>query len=130
MDNNKLIQRFVRGRDHDKAERCLSYLKEYIGSLEEANDGYRTILADPDAEIARLKEEIRSLQLKLKIQSSCSISSDERADGIAWYRQHKEDVHPERQGDDYHWTITPFPFGVDIDIVCDCCGSSYCVRNN
>ena len=130
MDNNKLIQRFVRGRDHDKAERCLSYLKEYIGSLEEANDGYRTILADPDAEIARLKEEIRQLNYKLLIHSNHCVEVNERADGMEWYKRHREEMHPEVRGEDYHWEITPFSLGVNVSIVCDNCGCKHCVRTD
>jgi hypothetical protein len=128
MDKQEMLKNFLKVRDHKRFDQSLNHIIEYVADLEAQNDKLRAIVADPEAEIHRCREELRTAEFKLRLQDAYSISSEERLEGHKWLMQHNDDFHDGL--DDHHWEISPFELGINVAIVCDQCGGKYCVRTD
>ena len=128
MDKQEMLKNFLKAREHKSFVQSLAYIRDYVADLEAQNDKLRAIVADPEAEIHRCREELRTAEFKLRLQDAYSISNEERAKGHKWLTQHNDDLHDGL--DDHHWEISPFELGIAVDIVCDQCGEKYCVRTD
>ena len=121
MKTNPLVN-FIKAKPKREADLHLQNYLEYVTNLEEEVTKLRDIVNNPDAEIARLKEENHELYHRMKIAENYGFTSSNRATAELWTKCHYESNHPDTLYQDYSFVITPTPFDSVYECRCNKCG--------
>ena len=124
MENDKLIQ-FIKTKKKREAEAFLSHYLTYVADLEQEAERLREIANNPEGEMARLKEENRSLRFRANIAEAYGFNSSDRAAAELWIKSHYENHHPDEKYQDYSFIITPTSIDNIYECQCNKCGAKH-----
>ena len=122
MAENELVK-FIQLSHRVAANDYLKHYTDYVKELEEEVDKLRKITQNPEAEMARLREENSNLKRQLAIKNNYSFSTEQRVAAESWIRAHNEIYH-ENGYLDYSYILTPTCLDNLYECKCNRCGAT------
>lgn len=107
-----------------KIKKMFADISAYVAELEERNKKLQAIVANPEEEIHKAREELRSAQLKFQIDKNWCVTAQERATGLSWIKKHYE-TNKDHRDEDLDYEFVLYDTAIDMMVECRCrkCGA-------